>query len=102
MIKRFAIVAAYLLVAALAAPAARAEWPDHPIRFIVGFGPGGANDLIARFTADGVGKYLHQTVIVENHPDAGAVIGTAYAAHATPDGYTFLVGAASRSPTACC
>ena len=95
MIKRFAIVAAYLLVAALAAPAARAEWPDHPIRFIVGFGPGGANDLIARSTADGVGKYLHQTVIVENHPGAGAVIGTAYAAHATPDGYTFLVGAAS-------
>jgi tripartite-type tricarboxylate transporter receptor subunit TctC len=95
MIKRFAIVAAYLLVVALAAPAARAEWPDHPIRFIVGFGPGGANDLIARFTADGVGKYLHQTVIVENHPGAGAVIGTAYAAHATPDGYTFLVGAAS-------
>ncbi|HEX5212612.1 MAG TPA: tripartite tricarboxylate transporter substrate binding protein [Pseudolabrys sp.] len=95
MIRRFAIVAACVLVSAFAAPAARAEWPDHPIRFIVGFGPGGANDLIARFTADGVSKYLHQTVIVENHPGAGAVIGTAYVAHAAPDGYTFLVGAAS-------
>jgi len=89
------IFAACILICALAAPAARAEWPDHPIRFIVGFGPGGANDLIARFAADGVGKQLHQTVVVENRPGAGAVIGTAYVAHSPPDGYTFLVGAAS-------
>ncbi len=89
------IFAACMLICAFAAPAARAEWPDHPVRFIVGFGPGGANDLIARFAAEGVGKQLHQTVVVENRPGAGAVIGTAYVAHSTPDGYTFLVGAAS-------
>jgi tripartite-type tricarboxylate transporter receptor subunit TctC len=94
-VKQFALFAALVLVGAFAAPAARAEWPDHPIHFIVGFGPGGANDLIARIAADGVGKQLKQTVIVENRPGAGAVIGTAYVAHATPDGYTFLVGAAS-------
>jgi tripartite-type tricarboxylate transporter receptor subunit TctC len=87
------MVAACLLVCA-AAPA-RAEWPDHPIRFVVGFGPGGANDLIARFAAEGVGKQLHQTVVVENRPGAGAVIGTAFVAHSAADGYTFLVGAAS-------
>ena len=80
---------------AVAAPTARAEWPDHPIRFIVGFGPGGANDLIARIAAAGVGKRLGQTVVIENRPGAGAVIGTAYVAHSPPDGYTFLVGAAS-------
>jgi tripartite-type tricarboxylate transporter receptor subunit TctC len=95
MIKRFVIFAACLLVCAVAAPAARAEWPDHPIHFIVGFGPGGANDLIARFAAEGVGKQLNQTVVVENRPGAGAVIGTSYVAHSAPDGYTFLVGAAS-------
>ena len=95
MIKRSLIVVAAILGCAIAAPAARAAWPDHPIRFIVGFGPGGANDLIARFAAEGVGKQLHQTVIVENRPGAGAVIGTAYVAHSPPDGYTFLVGAAS-------
>jgi tripartite-type tricarboxylate transporter receptor subunit TctC len=95
MIKRIALAAACMLASALAVPAARAEWPDHPIRFIVGFGPGGANDLIARFTAEGVGKQLQQTVVVENRPGAGAVIGTAYVAHSAPDGYTFLVGAAS-------
>jgi tripartite-type tricarboxylate transporter receptor subunit TctC len=87
------MAAACLLVCA-AAPA-RAEWPDHPIRFVVGFGPGGANDLIARFAAEGIGKQLHQTVVVENRPGAGAVIGTAFVAHSAADGYTFLVGAAS-------
>ena len=93
MLKRFLMAAACLLLCA-AAPA-RAEWPDHPIRFVVGFGPGGANDLIARFAAEGVGKQLHQTVVVENRPGAGAVIGTAFVAHSAADGYTFLVGAAS-------
>ena len=58
MIKKSLVVVAAILVCAVAAPAARAEWPDHPIRFIVGFGPGGANDLIARFAAEGVGKQL--------------------------------------------
>lgn len=95
MIKRSIILAACLLVCAVAAPVARAEWPDHPIRWVVGFGPGGANDLIARFAAEGVGKRLGQTVVIENRPGAGAVIGTAFVAHAAPDGYTFLVGAAS-------
>jgi len=94
MKQRFAIFAACLLIAAFAASAARAAWPDHPIRFIVGFGPGGANDLIARIAADGVSKQLGRTVIVENRPGAGAVIGTAFVAHSAPDGYTFLVGAA--------
>ena len=95
MIKKAVIFVACILVCAVAAPAARAEWPDHPVRFIVGFGPGGANDLIARFAAEGVGKQLHQTVIIENRPGAGAVIGTAFVAHSAPDGYTYLVGAAS-------
>jgi tripartite-type tricarboxylate transporter receptor subunit TctC len=95
MIGRTITFAASLLVCAVAAPAARAEWPDHPIRWVVGFGPGGANDLIARFAAEGVGKRLGQTIVIENRPGAGAVIGTAFVAHSAPDGYTFLVGAAS-------
>jgi tripartite-type tricarboxylate transporter receptor subunit TctC len=95
MIKRSVIFAACILVCAVAAPSARAEWPDHPIRWVVGFGPGGANDLIARFAAEGVSKRLGQPVVIENRPGAGAVIGTAYVAHSPADGYTFLVGAAS-------
>ncbi len=95
MFNRSAVLAASLFACVAAAPAAQAAWPDRPIHFIVGFGPGGANDLIARISADGVSKQLHQTVIVENHPGAGAVIGTSYVTHSAPDGYTFLVGAAS-------
>src|SRR5476649_2286321 len=95
MIKRSIIFAACLLMCAVVAPAARAEWPDHPIRWVVGFGPGGANDLIARFAAEGVSKRLGQTVVIENRPGAGAVIGTTFVAHSAPDGYTFLVGAAN-------
>ena len=86
---------ACLLACVVAAPLARAEWPDRPIRWIVGFGPGGANDLIARFTAEGMSKRLGQPIVIENRPGAGAVIATAFVAHAPPDGYTFLVGAAS-------
>ena len=60
-----------------------------------GSGPGGANDLIARFAAEGVSKRLGQPIVIENRPGAGAVIATAFVAHSAPDGYTFLVGAAS-------
>ena len=78
----------------LAAGAASADWPDHPIRWVVPFGPGGANDLIARAAAEAVGKRLNQPVIIENKPGAGAIIGADYVAKAKPDGYTWLVGAA--------
>ena len=95
IIKRSIIFTACILACAIAAPAARAAWPDHPVRFIVGFGPGGANDLIARFAAEGVSKRLGQPG--RRRKSAGRRRGnrTAYVAHSPPDGYTFLVGAAS-------
>jgi tripartite-type tricarboxylate transporter receptor subunit TctC len=95
MINRSVIFAVWVLVWAVTAPSAHAEWPDRPIRWIVGFGPGGANDLIGRFAAEGVSKRLGQTIVIENRPGAGAVIATAFVAHSAPDGYSFLVGAAS-------
>ena len=73
---------------------ARADWPDHPIKWVVPFGPGGANDLIARAAAEAVGKRLGQPIVIENKPGAGAIIGADYVAKAKPDGYTWLIGAA--------
>ena len=71
-----------------------AQWPDRPIKWVVPFAPGGANDLIARAAAEGVSKRLHQPIVIENKPGAGAAIGAEYVAKAKGDGYTFLIGAA--------
>jgi tripartite-type tricarboxylate transporter receptor subunit TctC len=81
------------LAIALLALGARAEWPDHAIKWIVPFAPGGANDLIARAAAQGVSKRLGQPIVIENKPGAGAAIGADYVAKAKPDGYTWLIGA---------
>jgi len=91
-----AIIAIAILsfAAMLLAGAARADWPDHPIKWVVPFGPGGANDLIARAAAEAVGKRIGQPIIIDNKPGAGAVIGADYVAKAKPDGYTWLIGAA--------
>jgi tripartite-type tricarboxylate transporter receptor subunit TctC len=70
---------------------ARAEWPERPVRWIVPFGPGGANDLIARVAAEAVSKRIGQPIVIENRPGAGAVVGTAAVAKSAPDGYTFLI-----------
>src|SRR6202158_1031856 len=94
MIDRVLLSGYGALLCAFSLSAARAEWPERPIRWIVPFGPGGANDLIARVAADGVSKRLARPVIIENRPGAGAVIGTAAVAKSAGDGYTFLIGAA--------
>jgi tripartite-type tricarboxylate transporter receptor subunit TctC len=82
------------LAASVLAPCAHADWPDRPIKWVVPFSPGGANDLIARAAAEGVAKRVKQPVVIENKPGAGAAIGAEYVAKAKPDGYTFLIGAA--------
>ncbi|OYU88188.1 MAG: Twin-arginine translocation pathway signal, partial [Burkholderiales bacterium PBB5] len=81
-----------LALAAVGAQAADA-WPTKPIRFIVPFGPGGANDVVARAVAEFASKQLGQPIVVENKPGAGSVTGSDYVAKSAPDGYTFLTPA---------
>src|SRR5690606_23105926 len=73
-------------------PALAAEnYPNRPITMVVPFGPGGSADVYARILGDQLQGKLGQTIVVENKPGAGAVIGTASVARAQPDGYTLLV-----------
>ena len=76
------------------APAsAQTPYPDRPIRIVVGFTPGGGNDIIARVFGQKLSESLGQPVIIENKPGAGAILATEYVARSAPDGYTLLVGA---------
>ena len=83
-------LAALALLLALTAPAA-AGYPDHPVRLIVPFPPGGSNDVVARLVAKQLSEKLGQQVIVDNRGGAGGVLGTEGAATAAPDGYTLLI-----------
>ncbi|MCZ2134094.1 MAG: tripartite tricarboxylate transporter substrate binding protein [Burkholderiales bacterium] len=70
------------------------SWPARPIRFVVPFTAGGANDLMARSAAEGAAKVLGQPVVIENKPGAGGTLGAEVVAKSAPDGYTFLISAA--------
>ena len=92
-----------LLLAALwlAAPAlAQEKYPSRPIRLIVPYPPGGSTDPTARLFAGWLSEAFGQQVVVDNRPGAGATIGHALGAKATPDGYTILFGTSGGLATA--
>lgn len=86
------LTAVLLALAPLAATAqdaaAKGQWPLKHIRLIVPFPPGSSPDLVARMLTDQLGKALGQSVVVENRPGAGGMVGTGAVAKAAPDGYT--------------
>lgn len=71
-------------------------YPDRAVKIIVPIGPAGSYDLVGRVVGDALSKRLGQSVIVENRPGAGTIIGTQAVANAPPDGYTLLVGGLSN------
>ena len=71
---------------------ALAGYPDRIIKIVVPFAPGGGTDVIARTLAQEMAKDLGATVIIENKPGAGTIIGTQAVATSAPDGYTLLMG----------
>lgn len=82
--------AAPLLAFSLHAGAAD-TYPEHPVKVIVPFEPGGFADVVARVVAQQLGSTLGQSFIIENKPGAGSTIGSDFVAKAAPDGYTLEV-----------
>jgi tripartite-type tricarboxylate transporter receptor subunit TctC len=82
-------------LAALPASAAfaQAEYPNKPLRIVVGFAPGGSNDIVARLLAEKLQKSLGQPAIVENKPGGGGAVAAAFVKSQPADGYTLMVGA---------
>src|ERR1700743_2289108 len=66
------------------------DYPDHPVRFINGFAPGGPVDTIARIIAQALSDRLGQQFVVENRPGAGGNIATSVGISSLPDGYTVM------------
>jgi tripartite-type tricarboxylate transporter receptor subunit TctC len=85
-------VASLALMLAGAAPALSETYPDRTIKLIVGYGPGGGTDTVARLIAQKMQESFGQNVVVENKPGGNAMIGPDYVAKSTPDGYTLLYG----------
>ncbi|HEV2042574.1 MAG TPA: tripartite tricarboxylate transporter substrate binding protein [Casimicrobiaceae bacterium] len=88
-------IAAFLLLGAVGARAAD-DYPAHAVTIVVPSTPGGGFDLVGRVMADGLGKQLGKSFIVDNRTGSGTLIGTQRAASAAPDGYTLLIGGLSN------
>jgi tripartite-type tricarboxylate transporter receptor subunit TctC len=91
----FAVAA--LLLATFSADPALALYPDRIIKLVVPFAPGGGTDVIARTLAQEMAGDLGVTIVVENKPGAGTIIGTQAVAASAPDGYTLLMGTFSHA-----
>jgi tripartite-type tricarboxylate transporter receptor subunit TctC len=77
---------------AVIASRARAQsYPDRPIHLIIPYGPGGIVDFAGRVLAQKIGAALNQTVVPDNRPGAGGIVGVDYVAHAQPDGYNIVI-----------
>ena len=94
MLRKLALMGMVLLAGATAA---RAEYPDRPVKIVVPVGAGGGVDVMARLLAQQLGERLHQTFVVENHPGAAGIIGSKVVIASPADGYTLLYTPSSLS-----
>jgi tripartite-type tricarboxylate transporter receptor subunit TctC len=94
VIRKFLTLIFAAALSSMAVATAQAAYPDHAIRLVVPFSPGGSADIVGRLIADAMRPILGQPVIVENKPGAAGNIGGSMVAHAAPDGYTLVLAAA--------
>src|SRR6201996_6006256 len=90
-LRRLAPAIAVLLAALPVAPAL-AIYPERMVRIVVPFAPGGGTDAVSRTLAHEMEKDLGKSVLIENKPGAGTIVGTQAVAVSKPDGYTLLMG----------
>ena len=89
--KRISVLSALVTLAVAASSASAQQYPTRNISMIVPYAAGGPTDTVARVLGQAMGKPLGQTVIVENRPSAGGILGPEQVKNAKPDGYTILI-----------
>jgi tripartite-type tricarboxylate transporter receptor subunit TctC len=95
-----AAVATLALSSAIFASAQAQDWPNRPVRILIGFGAGGGTDIVTRIIADKLSEVLGQQFVVENRPGAGGTIAGGNVAKAPNDGYTALAISTGHSVSA--
>ena len=102
MARLTALLAAFAAFAALglSRPLAADDYPNRPIVLVIPLPPGGTNDILARAVSDKMSAALGQRIVIENRNAGGSgTVGTREVAHATPDGYTIILGYTSTLAT---
>ena len=79
------------LAFAAATPSLAQSFPDRPVHLIIPYGPGGIVDFTGRVLAQKLGDVLAQTVVPDNRPGAGGIVGVDFVAHSDPDGYNIVL-----------
>jgi tripartite-type tricarboxylate transporter receptor subunit TctC len=94
------LLAGAAMLPAVSSMASAQTYPSRPVRWIVGFTPGGATDVIARLMGQWLSERLGQSFVIENRPGAGSNIATEVAVNAPADGYTLLLVAPAHAVNA--
>ena len=88
--RRFVTLAGACAMLGASLPASAQQWPQRNVKVVVPYGVGGVTDIMARLTADRLGKMLGQTFVIENKLGAGGAIGVDYVVNGPQDGHTIL------------
>src|SRR5246500_4100489 len=94
--KRLGPSGGFLLLASLPAALAQTDYPNRPIRLIVGFIPGSAADITARVLGQRMGQILGQQFVIEAKPGAGSSLAAEFVARSANDGYTLFIASSAN------